>query len=137
MKKILLFILLITTVLYAAISYERDHSGDYKAFYTTPTGESSPTAATTIQQDKISVTPYTEATATYTNVKSILIHARTGIDVRVAFGTYSTASAGNFDIISAGTRLKLDNLNISSLEVKLRGDDTATDTGVVSVIVEK
>ena len=92
--------------------------------------------ATAIQQDKVNVNPYTEVEKNYTNVKGIEIY-NNGINIRVGFNDTTTADTDNYLLIpSTAVGYEKNNVNFTSLKVRLKGD-TETDTGVARIVVYK
>jgi len=87
-----------------------------------------------IVQDVITVNPYTEQTATYTEVRQIYIRAQTAIAVRVAFDDATTSDS--YVVIPSGGFIHLKNLYLSSVITRLKGD-TGSDTGPVVIMIGK
>lgn len=91
---------------------------------------------TSVQQDKVSVNPYTEVEKDYTNVKSIEIY-NAGKNIRIGFNDTTTADTDAYWIIpSSAGGFEKDGLNVSSLKVRFKGDTTA-DTATVRINVYK
>jgi len=87
-----------------------------------------------IVQDVVTVNPYTEQTATYTNVRQLRIRANTAINVRVAFDDATTSDS--YTVLPSGSELPLVNLFLSTVTVRLKGN-AETDTGPVAIIIGK
>ena len=91
---------------------------------------------TSVQQDKVSVNPYTEVEKDYTSVMAIEIY-NSGKNIRIGFDDTTTADTDNYWVIpSSAVGFERDNLNVDSLKVRLKGD-TATDTAVVRINIYK
>jgi len=108
------------------VPYVKEYDGTY----------SPQSKATTIQQEKKSVNPYTETTASYSNVKAVEIY-NDGKSIRIGFNDTTTADTDNYWIIpSTAVGYSKNNLDLDTLIIRLKGD-TTSDTATVRINVFK